>query len=160
MRSTINCLALVKTRICGTILKTELLKMPLECFVLCISSFLIVVCRPSLVLFFITVLIFITLLKSINFKCCDFNRKVESFLCNFPRRQGWFRDTEMYYGAYSNATIEVISTMHYNIPFAYLCVAGGYILICLIILVRRYSAMIRITHCKLFRSTNDTRRMH
>ena len=43
----------------------------------------------------------------------------------------------MYYGTYANKTIELIPNMYYNIPFAYLCVAGGYILLCLIILVRR-----------------------
>jgi len=50
--------------------------------------------------------------------------------------EGWFKNSEMYYGTYANKTIELIPNMHYNIPFAYLCVAGGYILLCLIILVR------------------------
>eukprot|EP00794_Sanderia_malayensis_P008779 gene8779-9717_t len=53
----------------------------------------------------------------------------------FLTGEGWFRNTEMYYGTYHNETIRVSNTP-YNLPFAYLFVGAGYILICVIVLVR------------------------
>ena len=52
--------------------------------------------------------------------------------------KGWFATTELYYGAYTNETIEKINGFEYNLPLAYLCVGGGYLLLCLIMLVYRY----------------------
>ncbi|XP_020611290.1 transmembrane channel-like protein 7 [Orbicella faveolata] len=49
--------------------------------------------------------------------------------------EGWFNTTELYYGAYTNETVEKIDDFKYNLPLAYLCVGGGYLLLCLIMLV-------------------------
>lgn len=51
--------------------------------------------------------------------------------------KGWFAATELYYGAYTNETFEKIDGFEYNLPLAYLCVGGGYLLLCLIMLVYR-----------------------
>eukprot|EP00112_Aurelia_sp_Birch-Aquarium-sp1_P008689 Seg1963.3 transcript_id=Seg1963.3/GoldUCD/mRNA.D3Y31 product="Telomerase protein component 1" protein_id=Seg1963.3/GoldUCD/D3Y31 len=53
----------------------------------------------------------------------------------FLTGEGWFENTEMYLGYYSNNTIKLSNTP-YNLPLAYLSVGGGYILLCVIILVR------------------------
>ncbi|XP_065065650.1 transmembrane channel-like protein 7 [Rhopilema esculentum] len=53
--------------------------------------------------------------------------------------EGWFLPTEMYYGTYGdykNDTVILSYNTPYNLPLAYLAVAGGYILLCVIILVR------------------------
>lgn len=49
--------------------------------------------------------------------------------------EGWFTATELYYGAYTNETVEKMNGFKYNLPLAYLCVGGGYLLLCLIMLV-------------------------
>ena len=51
--------------------------------------------------------------------------------------KGWFATTELYYGAYTSETIEKIDDFKYNLPLAYLCVGGGYLLLCLVMLVYR-----------------------
>ena len=51
--------------------------------------------------------------------------------------KGWLATTELYYGAYTNETIEKMNGFEYNLPLAYLCVGGGYLLLCLIMLVYR-----------------------
>ena len=44
----------------------------------------------------------------------------------------------MYIGYYSNNTIKLSKNVPYNLPLAYLAVGGGYVLLCVIILVRRF----------------------
>lgn len=53
--------------------------------------------------------------------------------------QGWFSKSELYYGAYTNEKIGDEDNPQYNMPLAYLLVGGGYLLLCLIMLVYRYS---------------------
>lgn len=43
----------------------------------------------------------------------------------------------MYYGSYTSEKIDNIDGVEYNMPLAYLCVGGGYLLLCLIMLVYR-----------------------
>ena len=50
--------------------------------------------------------------------------------------QGWFAATELYYGAYTNQSITK-DDFEYIMPLGYLCVGGGYLLLCLIMLVYR-----------------------
>ncbi|XP_065065649.1 transmembrane channel-like protein 7 isoform X2 [Rhopilema esculentum] len=71
----------------------------------------------------------------------------------FLSGEGWFANTEMYYGVYHNATISLVSGTYYNLPLAYLCVAGGYILLCLIILVRSMG----ISYRRIYIAGQDTR---
>ncbi|XP_058964303.2 transmembrane channel-like protein 7 isoform X1 [Pocillopora verrucosa] len=49
--------------------------------------------------------------------------------------EGWFAATELYYGAYTNQRITEVDDFEYNMPMAYLCVGGGYLLLCLVMLV-------------------------
>ncbi|XP_078346103.1 transmembrane channel-like protein 7 isoform X1 [Oculina patagonica] len=49
--------------------------------------------------------------------------------------EGWFTTTELYYGSYTNEKIDNIDGLEYNMPLAYLCVGGGYLLLCLVMLV-------------------------
>ncbi|XP_050391672.1 transmembrane channel-like protein 5 isoform X1 [Patella vulgata] len=48
--------------------------------------------------------------------------------------RGWFENTELYYGFYTNETIEISSGYKYHMRYAYLFTCGGYYLLCLIIL--------------------------
>lgn len=48
--------------------------------------------------------------------------------------EGWFAATELYYGAYTNQSITK-DDFEYIMPLGYLCVVGGYLLLCLIMLV-------------------------
>ncbi|ESO89005.1 hypothetical protein LOTGIDRAFT_228947 [Lottia gigantea] len=48
--------------------------------------------------------------------------------------QGWFENTELYYGFYTNRTINLIGNHNYEMKYAYLFTCGGYYLLCLIIL--------------------------
>jgi len=57
----------------------------------------------------------------------------------FLTGKGWFLNTEMYYstyGGYKNDTVVLSYQTPYNLTLSYLLVAGGYILICIIVLVR------------------------
>ncbi|XP_052263365.1 transmembrane channel-like protein 7 isoform X2 [Dreissena polymorpha] len=47
---------------------------------------------------------------------------------------GWFEDTELYYGHYTNTTINLVGDSYYNMKYAYLFTCGGYYLLCLFIL--------------------------
>ncbi|KAJ7340302.1 Transmembrane channel-like protein 5 [Desmophyllum pertusum] len=49
--------------------------------------------------------------------------------------EGWFTTTELYYGSYTSEKIDNIDGLKYNMPLAYLLVGGGYLLLCLIMLV-------------------------
>lgn len=49
--------------------------------------------------------------------------------------EGWFSKSELYYGAYTNEKIGDEDNPQYNMPLAYLLVGGGYLLLCLIMLV-------------------------
>lgn len=44
----------------------------------------------------------------------------------------------MYYGVYADKAIPMGSGLVYKMPLAYLCVGGGYLLLCLAIMVFRY----------------------
>ncbi|KAK7112290.1 transmembrane channel-like protein 5 isoform X2 [Littorina saxatilis] len=47
---------------------------------------------------------------------------------------GWFEPTELYYGYYTNKTIQVIGSKSYKMQVAYLFTCGGYYLLTIIIL--------------------------
>lgn len=51
--------------------------------------------------------------------------------------QGWFTNTEMYYGFYTNETISIQSNRQYDMKLAYLFTCGGYYFLTLIILGQR-----------------------
>ncbi|XP_005108730.1 transmembrane channel-like protein 5 [Aplysia californica] len=51
---------------------------------------------------------------------------------------GFFEDTEMYYGFYTNETVGVVGSSQYQMNYAYLFTCGGYYLFCLIILGYSY----------------------
>ncbi|XP_019614772.1 PREDICTED: transmembrane channel-like protein 5 [Branchiostoma belcheri] len=59
---------------------------------------------------------------------------------------GWFENTELYYGYYTNTTIKQNPGLMYNMQLAYLCAGGGYFLLCLIILVHRMSSSFRTNY--------------
>ncbi|XP_078609735.1 transmembrane channel-like protein 5 isoform X2 [Branchiostoma floridae x Branchiostoma japonicum] len=59
---------------------------------------------------------------------------------------GWFENTELYYGYYTNTTIVKNPPLQYNMQLAYLCAGGGYFLLCLIILVHRMSSSFRTNY--------------
>ncbi|XP_048576014.1 transmembrane channel-like protein 7 isoform X2 [Nematostella vectensis] len=48
---------------------------------------------------------------------------------------GYFTNSEAYYGWYTNHTIGMGSGLVYKMPLAYLCVGGAYLLLCLAILI-------------------------
>ncbi|KAK3715207.1 hypothetical protein QZH41_020469 [Actinostola sp. cb2023] len=48
---------------------------------------------------------------------------------------GYFTSTELHYGGYTNKSIPMGNGVVYKMPLAYLCVGGGYLLLCLAILV-------------------------
>ena len=56
--------------------------------------------------------------------------------------QGWFSDTEMYYGYYTSETFSINTGAWYNMKYAYLFVCGGYYILCMIILAIRYEYQI------------------
>ncbi|BFZ03739.1 hypothetical protein BsWGS_06778 [Bradybaena similaris] len=51
---------------------------------------------------------------------------------------GYFKNSEMYYGFYTNETVEVADGYHYEMKYAYLLTSAGYYLFCLIILGYSY----------------------
>ena len=51
--------------------------------------------------------------------------------------QGWLSPTELYYGYYTNKTINIDSDKSYKMQVAYLFTCGGYYLLTLLILGQR-----------------------
>jgi hypothetical protein len=48
--------------------------------------------------------------------------------------QGYFNHTELYYGVYTNEKVND----RYNMKYAYLLVGGGYAMICIMVLAKRF----------------------
>ena len=64
--------------------------------------------------------------------------------------QGWFSLTELYYGYYTNKTININSDKSYKMQVAYLFTCGGYYLLTLVILGHRWVFKFKIFSCILY----------
>ncbi|XP_070581086.1 transmembrane channel-like protein 6 isoform X2 [Ptychodera flava] len=56
---------------------------------------------------------------------------------------GWFTETELYYGYYTNETFSAIPNHYYNMPLAYLFTCGGYSLLLLAVVLYSMSKAYR-----------------
>ncbi|XP_059149298.1 transmembrane channel-like protein 5 isoform X2 [Physella acuta] len=67
---------------------------------------------------------------------------------------GAFENSEMYYGFYTNMTIEISKGANYNMKYAYILTTGGYYLFCLIILGYSYLRSYRLYYIEASGSTS------
>ncbi|XP_046854689.1 transmembrane channel-like protein 7 [Xenia sp. Carnegie-2017] len=105
------------------------------------------------ILIFLLVLLFIFVPQIIHERSTDTANSTDFNGKNLLDGAGWFNTTELYYGQYTNKTIEVADGYYYQMPLAYLLTCASYFLLCLIIMA---SSMASYYEKYYLRGANET----